>query len=71
MKDIASILGIGLDKRLVKIRIFHIGAGQFSAEYRSLEAVVSCPFDYSSGLAAMMRDEWGINPSLKGAAMLS
>ena len=69
MKDIASILGISLDKGMVRAELEKYGFSilelvNFLQNIDHLRAAISCPFDYSSGLAAMMRDEWGINPSL-------
>jgi len=69
MKDISSMLGIGLDRTVVRAEVERYGfsileLANHMQNFDHLKAMISCPPDYSTGLAAMMREEWGIDPAL-------
>ena len=69
MKDISSMLGIGLDRTVVRAEVERYGfsileLANHMQNFDHLKAMISCPPDYSTGLAAMMRVEWGIDPAL-------
>lgn len=69
MKDISSMLGIGLDRKVVRAEVERYGfsileLANHMQNFDHLKAMISCPHDYSTGLAAMMREEWGIDPAL-------
>jgi len=69
MKDISSMLGIGLDRTVVRAEVERYGfsileLANHMQNFDHLKAMISCPPDYSTGLAVMMREEWGIDPAL-------
>ena len=69
MKDISGILGIELDRKVLKAEVERYGfsileLANHMQNFDHLKAMISCPPDYSIGLAAMMREEWGIEPAL-------
>jgi len=69
MKDISSMLGIALDRTVVRVEVERYGfsileLANHMQNFDHLKAMISCPPDYSTGLAAMMWEEWGIDPAL-------
>ena len=69
LNDVAGMLGLVLERRVLKAEVERYGFSilelvNFLQNFDHLRAMISCPYDYSLGLAGMMREEWGIDPSL-------
>lgn len=69
MNDIACMLGLSLSRKILVEEMEKYGFSilelvNFLQNVDHLRVMISCPSDYSLGLTRLMRDEWGIEPSL-------
>jgi light-independent protochlorophyllide reductase B subunit len=69
MNDVAGMLGLNLHRKILAEEMEKYGFSilelvNFLQNVDHLRVMISCPFDYSLGLTRLMRDEWGIEPSL-------
>ncbi len=69
MNDVAGMLGLSLNRKILAEEMEKYGFSilelvNFLQNIDHLRAMISCPFDYSLGLTKLMREEWGIEPSL-------
>ena len=69
MNDVAGMLGLNLSRKILAEEMEKYGFSilelvNFLQNVDHLRVMISCPFDYSLGLTRLMRDEWGIEPSL-------
>jgi light-independent protochlorophyllide reductase B subunit len=69
LNDIAEILGLELKRSVLRSELERYGFSvlelvNFLQDLDNLKAAISCPYEYALGLAGLMQEEWGIDPSL-------